>query len=840
MLALAVLAAAAMAGSTASRADAMPITAQAVRANGEVSDEAWRRASAIDAFVQREPEEGGRPSQRTEFRVVYDASTLFVKVHAFDTDPDRIVSYLTRRDADSPSDWIRVLIDSYHDRRTAFEFGVNPAGVKEDRYWSDDTNRDDSWDAVWDVKVTRDATGWSAEFRIPFSQLRFTPGDTLTFGFAVTRSIGRLNETSTWPLLARSANGYVSSFGELGGLSMHAAPKKIELVPYTVASLTRQRSEGNALISPSAGDAAVGLDVKYALTPGLTFTSTFNPDFGQVEADPAVVNLTAFETFFNERRPFFVEGSGVFRFDSDCWDGPCSLFYSRRVGRAPQGADVLPSGDGIVTDYPAQSTILGAAKLTGRIGRFSLGIMHAVTQEETATVLDNGVRSQQSVEPTTNYTVGRVRREFPNQSSVGAMFTSTVRRLPEALRILPDRAFSGGVDFDARFKTRYSLTGYLAASSVQGDPSAIESLQEDSRHYYQRPDATSFALDPTRSSLNGSSGRISVNKIGGQRVRFSSQVGFKSPGFDLNGAGFLRRADERWTLNWFQLRSDVPTRWFRSRQLNFNEYATWNSDGDLLVNGANVNGNAMFANNWEAGGGVNTNKLTSDDRLTRGGPIVLTEGFDTFWSWVNTDKRRRLSMNLFTGGGRNGVGSWFRDIEVSVTYRPIAALEITSGVRSNRANNLEQWTGLVTDARDHYVFGHLSQTTVGFTERVNYTMTPNLSLQLYAEPFVSGGGYDTFKELADGRNPSYAERYAPFAYDRVANGDPDFNVKSFRTTNVLRWEYRPGSTLFVVWQQARENDAILGDFRFGRDVRGIFGVPPKNVFLVKLAYWLNY
>ena len=840
MLALAVLAAAAMAGSTASRADAMPITAQAVRANGEVSDEAWRRASAIDAFVQREPEEGGRPSQRTEFRVVYDASTLFVKVHAFDTDPDRIVSYLTRRDADSPSDWIRVLIDSYHDRRTAFEFGVNPAGVKEDRYWSDDTNRDDSWDAVWDVKVTRDATGWSAEFRIPFSQLRFTPSDTLTFGFAVTRSIGRLNETSTWPLLARSANGYVSSFGELGGLSMHASPKKIELVPYTVASLTRQRPEGNALISPSAGDAAVGLDVKYALTPGLTFTSTFNPDFGQVEADPAVVNLTAFETFFNERRPFFVEGSGVFRFDSDCWDGPCSLFYSRRVGRAPQGADVLPSGDGIVTDYPAQSTILGAAKLTGRVGRFSLGIMHAVTQEETATVLDNGVRSQQSVEPTTNYTVGRVRREFPNQSSVGAMFTSTVRRLPEALRILPDRAFSGGVDFDVRFKTRYSLTGYLAASSVQGDPSAIESLQEDSRHYYQRPDATSFALDPTRSSLNGSSGRISVNKIGGQRVRFSSQVGFKSPGFDLNGAGFLRRADERWTLNWFQLRSDVPTRWFRSRQLNFNEYATWNSDGDLLVNGANVNGNAMFANNWEAGGGVNTNKLTSDDRLTRGGPIVLTEGFDTFWSWVNTDKRRRLSMNLFTGGGRNGVGSWFRDIEVSVTYRPIAALEITSGVRSNRANNLEQWTGLVTDARDHYVFGHLSQTTVGFTERVNYTMTPNLSLQLYAEPFVSGGGFDSFKELADGRNPSYAERYAPFAYDRVANGDPDFNVKSFRTTNVLRWEYRPGSTLFVVWQQARENDAILGDFRFGRDVRGIFGVPPKNVFLVKLAYWLNY
>jgi len=841
MFFLAALAFAAAADAPVARADAAPLSAQAVRANGEISDQAWRGAPAVDAFVQREPEEGGHPSQRTEFRVLYDATTLFVSVHAFDTDPDHIVGYLTRRDADSPSDWIRVMIDSYHDRRTAFEFGVNPAGVKEDGYWSNDTNRDDSWDAVWDVKVSRDATGWSAEFRIPFSQLRFTPGDTLTFGFAVSRSIGRLNETSTWPLLARSANGYVSSFGELGGLSMHASPKKIELVPYTVASLTRQRPGDNALLSPSKPDAAVGLDVKYALTPGLTFTSTFNPDFGQVEADPAVVNLTAFETFFTERRPFFVEGSGIFSFDSDCWDGPCSLFYSRRIGRPPQGTDALPSGDGIVTDYPAQSTILGAGKLTGRIGRFSLGVMHAVTQEETATVLDRGVRSQQSVEPTTNYTVGRVRREFANQSSVGAMFTSTIRRLPEALRvIIPDRAFTAGIDFDARVKARYSLTGFLAASSVHGDAAAITARQEDSLHYYQRPDATSFAVDPARTSLGGSSGRVSVNKIGGQRVRFSSQFGFKSPGFDLNDAGFLRRADERWTLNWFSLRSDVPNRWFRRRQINFNEYANWNNDGDLLVNGANVNANAMFVNNWEVGAGVNTNKLSVDDRMTRGGPKVLAEGFDTLWSWLNSDKRRRVSVSAFSGGGRNGVGSSFRDLDVAFTYRPITAVELTSGVRRNRATNQEQWTGLVTDARDHYVFGHLEQTTVALTERVNYTMTPRLSLQLYAEPFVSGGAYDAFKEVADGRSLAYAQRYTPFAYDRAANGDPDFNVKSFRTTNVLRWEYRPGSTLFVVWQQARENDARLGDFRFGRDVRGIFGVPPKNVFLVKFAYWLNY
>jgi len=826
---------------TPARIDALAITPNnSVRVNGELGEEVWRLAPAVDAFVQREPEEGGQPSQRTEFRVAFDETTLFVRVHAFDTEPDRIVSFLTRRDQDSPSDWIRVLIDSYHDRRTAFEFAVNPEGVKQDRYWTNDTNSDDSWDAVWDVKVTRDQTGWSAEFRIPFSQLRFNRSDAMTFGFAVSRSIGRLNETSTWPLLARSANGYVSSFGELGGVSMRGSPKKLELVPYTLGSVTRLRPGDNPLLSSSAGDAAVGLDLKYALTPGLTFTSTFNPDFGQVEADPAVVNLTAFETFFNERRPFFVEGSGMFRFDSDCWDGPCSLFYSRRIGRAPQGLDVLPSGDNVYTEYPAQSTILGAGKVTGRVGQYSIGVMDAVTQEETGIALDNGVRSQQAIEPTTNYLVARVRREFPNQSSVGAIMTATNRRLPEALRFLPDHAVSGGVDFDARFKSMYSVTGYWAASSVHGDPEAITDLQEDARHYYQRPDATSFELDPTRTSLSGTSGRVGINKIGGQHTRFNFNAGYKSPGFDLNDAGFLRRADERWTVNWFQIRSDKPTRFFRSRNINFNYFGTWNSDGDTLVNGGNINANFTFINNWETGGGFLSNRLTIDDRVTRGGPAVLTEGFDNVWWWLNTDNRKRVSLNMFNGGGRNGVGSFFHDHEFLVTYRPVTALNFSSGLRLNFANNADQWTGLVTDTKDHYVFAHLDQQTVAMTLRLNYTMSPTLSLQLYAEPFVSAGAYDRFKEVVDPRNPQYSLRYAPYDYDLVANDNPDFNVKSFRTTNVLRWEYKPGSTLFVVWQQARQNDAVPVGFRVGRDLHDIFGVPPTNVFLVKLAYWLNY
>jgi Domain of unknown function (DUF5916)/Carbohydrate family 9 binding domain-like len=838
MLSALVFAAAAAALPPRVDAVAIPDGPSAMRVNGEPSDELWARANAVDAFVQRDPEEGGKPSQRTEFRVAYDSTTLFVKVHAFDTEPSHVHGYLTRRDADSPSDWIRVFVDSYYDRRTAYEFAVNPVGVKQDRYWYNDNSRDDSWDAVWDVKVSTDESGWTADFRIPFSQLRFNPTASNTFGFAVSRTIARLNETSTWPLLARSANGYVSSFGDLGGLSMNAAPKRMEFQPYTVASLTKQPTGGNPLLKGAAPDGSFGLDLKYALTPGLTLTSTFNPDFGQVEADPAVVNLSAFETFFSERRPFFVEGSGIFKFGLDCSE--CNgLFYSRRVGRAPHGTDDLPSGDGVFTDIPAQTTILGATKLTGRVGKFSIGVMQAVQKEEFATVLDGTKRFSQSVEPLTSYTVGRVRREFANQSSIGGIFTATNRQLG-GLTFLPASAYSGGIDWDWRFKSFYSLAGNVVGSSVRGDAEAIDIVQESSRHYFQRPDADSFSLDPTRTSLTGTAARIAISKIGGQRVRFNSNFTTKSPGLDVNELGFFRRADITSTGNWLQIRSDVPNRVFRNRNINFNYFSSWNYDGDRLELGWNVNANGTFVNNWEMGGGYGGNEAGWDDRLTRGGPIGRTNRGQVGWFWLNTDSRRRVVLNMFTGAGGDGLGSSFRDFDPDVTLRPTTALSITTGVQVSLNSRDSQWVSNVTDTKAHYVFAHLDQTTVALTERLNYTMGPNLSLQLYAQPFVSGGDYVGFKELVDGREPVYARRFSPLANAASLVGDPDFNVKSFRTTNVLRWEYKPGSTLFVVWQQARENDVVPGGFRLGRDLRGIFGVAPRNVFLVKLSYWLNY
>src|SRR5260221_94973 len=464
--------------------------------------------------------------------------------------------------------------------------------------------------------------GLSVEFRIPFSQLAFNPSQASTFGFGVARQIGRLNETSTWPMLSRKANGFVSSFGELGGLSMAAPPRKLEITPYTVANLTTQPTAGNPLVKGAAPSGAFGMDMKYALTPGLTLTTTVNPDFGQVEADPAVVNLSAFETYFNERRPFFVEGSGNFNFNLDCNDGACSgMFYSRRVGRSPHGTDNLPSGDNIYTDVPSQTKVLGAAKLTGRVGNYSVGVMQAVSEEAQARVQNGTLFSTQPVEPLTSYSVGRVRREFSNQSAIGFMLTNTKRQGADSvLDVLPTSATSGGVDWDLRFKKFYALVGYWAGSTVRGDAAAIDAVQQNSVHYYQRPDLKSGSLDPTRTALSGDSAQIRTSKIGGEYVHSNFNYDYKSPGFEINDVGFLRRADTRNVGNWIQFRSDKPNKWFRSRMINFNEYATWNFDGNLVGNGGNINAHAVFANNWSIGGRYNVNGLRLDDRVTRGRP----------------------------------------------------------------------------------------------------------------------------------------------------------------------------------------------------------------------------
>src|SRR6266542_1170776 len=666
------------------RVAATPVPeATAIRIDGELNDAVWQNVPPITSFRQREPRDNGEPTFQTEARVAYDATALYIAVRALDPQPQKIVGIRTRRDEVSPSDWVRVIVDSFHDRRTAFEFGVNPAGVKRDVYWYNDSNEDPGWDAVWDVAVTRDKDGWRAEFKIPFSQLRFHPAESATFGLAVVRMVGRLNETDTWPLISKSATGVVSSFGELTGLRLNRAAKRLEVVPYAVADVKTQPTEaGNPLSKGSDPDGSLGVDFKYAVRPGLTLTGTVNPDFGQVEADPAVVNLSAFETFFSERRPFFLEGSGIFQFDIDCNDGSCSgLFYSRRIGRAPRGSADLASG--AFASAPAQTTILGAAKLTGRVGGFSVGALTAATSQENAVIANGTLRTRQNVEPFAGYSVLRARREFANQSSLGFMATSTNRNVDPSTRFLPGQAYTGGADWDWRFRPNYSIRGFWAGSTIHGDAIAIDSLQRSNVHSFQRPDATSLTYDPVRTAMNGYGGNLAISKIGGERVRFTTVAGVKSPGFEINDVGFLRRADERTISNWMQVRYEKPTKWFRSFRYNLNEWAGWNYDGDPLNNGGNVNAHLTFPNNWSTGYGYNINGRTIDDRATRGGPAVYQNPRRGGWGYLQSDERHALSAGYFIFLMGDGKGSRVLDLNPYVNFRASSYLTVRTGLGLN-------------------------------------------------------------------------------------------------------------------------------------------------------------
>lgn len=802
--------------------------------DGRFDEAVWQRATVASGFLQREPDEGASTSHPTEVRVAYDAASLYVAVRSIDPEPDEIVGLLTRRDESSPSDRVAVLIDSFGDRRTAYEFAVNVAGVKSDRYWYNDTNNDQGWDAVWDVAVARTADGWQAEFRIGFSQLRFRGRDPGSIGFAVTRSVAHLNETSTWPLLARSANGYVSQFGQLRGVTIAARQRTLEVMPYMAGEVTTEPvAEGHPFISSPGTGFSGGLDLRYQVAPGLTLTGTINPDFGQVEADPAVVNLGAFETFFQERRPFFLEGAGNFEVRD--------VFYSRRIGRAPQRGATAP--DGGYVDQPSNTTILGAAKLTGRVGNYAIGALTAVTAPEYARLAtaDGTPAGRTPVEPTTSYSIVRVSREFANQSRISILGTSTKRHLGDELAFLPSAAFSGGVDADLRFgpSGNYSLTPYWIGSHVRGRAEAIDRLQRNNVHSFQRPNASHLVYDPSRTTLNGHSGGVSFNKIGGQRVVFSSMFGYRSPGFEVNDLGFQSRADQGWWENWIQFKDETPGRIYRTFRFNINQWAGWTFGGERRNLGYNVNAHVQFVNMWGAGTGATKNLEAFDDRLTRGGPGGLVPGVSSAWAYIESDNRKPVSVYFEQGVFGDGHGSWDSSQWINTTIRPQTALSITLQLQLSRQRTARQWVENITDegssTTDH-VFGSVRRRTAALGIRVNYTLSPTLSLQLFARPFVSSGDYDSFTRLDAPLAASFDDRFSPFAYD----GNPDFNVHSFRSTNVLRWEYRPGSTLFVVWQQGREGFEEDGTFALGRDVRRMFHAPARNALLVKVSRWLNF
>ena len=732
---------------------------KAVVIDGKDDDDAWRGAQLIDAFRQFDPVEDGDPKGfRTEARVTYDDRYLYVFIRAFDPRPDSLLALLSRRDTRTQSDWLHLMVDSYHDRRTGYRFTVNPAGVQRDVYMSNDGNEDLSWDGVWLVATKVEKDAWTAEYRVPFSQMRFPRADSHTFGLAIWRDVGRTNERLSWPLYHRNKTGMVSQFGELQGVDGIGTPRRLETMPYSVARNASHPEAGGGFGRAQA--VSLGADVKYGLTSNLTVDATINPDFGQVEADPSVLNLTAFEQFYEERRPFFLEGQGIFRYDLNCNDGSCSgLFYSRRIGRSPQ-----LSGQYYDNSNVQNTTILGAGKVTGRLANgLSIGVMDAMTQREV------GV-GDKTIEPAANYGVVRLQQDLrKGNSGFGVMMTATNRALDQWTEdYLRRGAYTLGVDFRHRFwKNNYELSGYLAGSHVNGSAAAIDRVQRSSVHNYQRPGAE-LGYDSAATSMAGATTQIGLNKQGGGKTRFWTGYTRTSPGFEINDLGFQSRADVQSYSNWFQLSYQKPTSWYRRAFVNFNEWQQWNTGGEKLELGGNINAHTEFTNQWWGHIGYNLNSVGAafDDRVSRGGPAVRQVFNRSGWFGIEGDRRWRVQPMFFTRGQfKDASGSWNFGVDPEVAIRVASRLQARVGMSFSRSVSDAQWYGNVTDAAGatHYTFARLDQHVASLTTRLDITATRTLSLQIYASPFVATGDYSNRKELDNPRSASYAGRYKEYA-----------------------------------------------------------------------------
>jgi hypothetical protein len=837
--------------------------------DGLLGDAVWEDAMVASGFTQLRPDPGAPASQRTEVRVAYDDEAIYVSAHMFDTAPDSIVAQLGRRDNEVYSDWFFVALDSYFDRRTAFVFALNPRGVMLDLLLHNDTEDDVSWDAVWEAAADRTADGWTAEFRIPLSQLRFSPPEDgePRWGVNFMRQIARHGEESFWAPIRPDDGRLVSAFGELRGLDGLEPPRRLEVMPYVVASATSAPGDAenpfHRDVDPFGG---VGADIKAGITSDLTLTATINPDFGQVEADPSVVNLSAFETFFPEKRPFFVEGVDIFRFGLGLGDGDLgneSLFYSRRIGRAPQG-----SIDGDYTDAPEATTILAAAKLSGKTqSGWSIGILDAVTAEEHGDFVLDGAEGETPIEPRTNYGVARVIKDFRDgKSAVGGIFTSTNRTLPGggALDWLRRSAYTGGLDFRHRFlDERYQVTGSVVGSRVTGTPEAIAEVQTSPVHYFQRPDADYVEYDPSRTSLQGVAAKAELFKIQG-KWRWALLGMTLTPGFEANDLGFQTNGDLALGVIWAGYNQYEPGDVFRRWNLGTNLWRGTNFGGDRVALGGNVNGSFQLTSFWGGFGGFNFEAPTYSTSMLRGGPAFLRPATANAWTGMYTDNRKPVSLSMHVNrsweADTNG-GGW--SLSPGVEVRPSDNVEFLLGPSFSRSRSALQYvTTEEADGADRWVLGTVDRTTLSMTARLNYTFSPTLSLQLYAQPYISTGDYDDFKLVADPRAGAFQDRVhllgpgeisaatvddeREYAVDLDADGeaefafdDPSFNFKQLRSNVVLRWEYRPGSAVFLVWSQGRTDYARDGRFRFDRDVDALLGADGTNVLLIKMSYWLG-
>jgi hypothetical protein len=885
---------------TRSQNDPRPVARAAllqgeVTIDGRLDESAWAGATPITEFVQSSPDEGKAPSQRTELKILYDPAAIYIGARMYDSlGAKGVRSALARRDQvmngdnSLTSDKIAVVFDTFRDKNGRSWFELNPDGVK-----GDHKDGDPSFDPVWEGATRIDSLGWTAEFRIPYSQLSFSRDPQQTWGMQIWRTIDRRNEQDMWAFWRSNEYGGPAYFGTLEGITVNSRPRQIEIVPYATSRNKLERARaGDPYHSNSEMTYRVGGDAKINLTSNLTLDATVNPDFGQVEVDPAVVNLSVFETTFSEKRPFFVSNSQYFSTGGfSCYfcsnPSSLSLIYTRRIGRSPQLAGLL-SGNSDYMDASDATTILGAGKITGRTAKgITVGVMDAVTNRETATFRPVGSTTDatQEIEPLTNYFIARLRKDYRGgDTRIGTITTMVNRSLttPDEVALIRSNAQVAGLDLDHHWaKKAYSLNIQTALTHIGGDTAAIRGAQTGSARYYQRPGRTettdglfSTEYDPTRRSLYGYGFYARLAKETGDWLWETTQ-NWRSPGFEANDMGVLFRSDYKWMVANIFRQWTTPGPWYRSFYTIWGAQQQLNYEGDRTDINYHVWGSTTFKNYMNMNAFILLHPSTYDDRLTRGGPTAIRYGFNMLSMNFGTDSRSRVVWNVgaqYIKPVDNTEGERVAYFP-SVTIKPSSRLLVNLSPSLDLDNTAQQYVTAVADATvtsqfagTRYVFGRLRQKTFSLDTRVNTTFTPNLTLELFAQPFLSSGKFTSFKEFAEvkSRRMNFFGRdngstvvattdpqtgaltgytidpdgaagvAAPFPID-----NPDFNFRSLRGTSVLRWEYRPGSTLYFVWTQQREGFDQFGDFDFSRDRSALFRDRPTNVFQIKATYWIG-
>ncbi|KAA3609658.1 MAG: hypothetical protein DWQ05_22260 [Calditrichaeota bacterium] len=842
--------------------------------DGLFSSGEWEKANIANGLIQYEPNSGQAATQKSEIRILYDDKNIYVCAQMYDSEPDKIAGQLFRRDGEGYSDWFEISIDSYGDQRTAFVFGINPRGVKRDILFYNDDDEDPGWDAVWHGAAQINGTGWTAEFSIPFSQLRYDSNQQeQNWGLQFWRYIARNDEQVFWSPRLQESSGFVSLFGSLKGIRTTLKPKRLEIMPYASSKLHRSPGNpANPFYNKNDFAGNVGADFKYGIGANFTLTGTVNPDFGQVEADPAVINLSAFETFFSERRPFFLEGTDIFEFGQTRTFNSNApfIFYTRRIGRSPQGS--VSNEDAEFTDSPEQTTIATAVKLSGKTANgWSIGVLDAVTTNEEAQFnIGSNTDKKEIIEPLSNFLVLRAKKDFDSgKTTVGGFFDAANRDLstPNLKSLLRKNAYVGGFDFEHKLPNEdWIVSGLVTGSYLNGEAEVITRAQKGSQRYFHRPDADYMELDENATSLSGHNIELSITKNSGKHWIGSFTYGDVSPGFEVNDLGFQNRADYRSITTFLMYREKSPTKYFRNYSFYWWTNPGWNQGGDLIwaFNGAEVE--FRFNNFWEIEINGRFAPETYNDRLTRGGPITRRPSDWGADFELKTDERKNISF-AFAGGYREDTsGEWDKFLGLESTIRPNPSLSIELEAAYEWEFDNDQFVDRIEDELaqatfgSRYVFAGLNAKNQEISVRLAWTFTPDLTLQLFAAPYISSYDYSSFREFRtpgtydfdiygkdtgtvelneDGSttiDPDGAGPAADFELDNL-----DFNFRSIRINSVLRWEYKPGSVLFLVWQQERDDfEQKLGTLDFGNDYDALFSRHPVNTFLVKASYWFGY